>query len=490
MMFSVTVAAAIHPRSPWMDMADPPRVRASKLVAQMTTDEKLNLHHGSCGGYTGNVCANPRLGIPALKMNDGPQGFRGAPSTSTAFPAAVTVAATWSTELAQQWGEGMGDEFYRKGANVQLGPGLCVARVPRNGRNFEYVSGEDPFLGYHLGGAVVRGIQSQGVVANAKHCEMRGIRSHTFVSHTRYAAPQPCVHRLSRAESNLPPMAGVVNNQETDRHFISENVDERTMFEIYYPPFEGAIVAGLGSVMCSYNLIGQDLPAGSVGNWSCENDATLRRDLKGRLGFDGWVMSDWGATHSTSLARGLDQEMPGASYMSNGRISALMDAGEISPEMLDNSSWRVLWPLFAVGAFDTPNNNTAAADVRTPNHTALARRLAARGTVLLKNQGLLPVSLSAGVQRIAVIGSQAAAPTIAGGGSGAVSTSFVSTPLERGAARARQQQWGRRGHHVQRRARLRQRDRHGGGGRRGTRLCRDVESRGRRPRRPASRLTG
>ena len=244
---------------------------------------ELNLFHGSCGGYTGNICANTRLGIPALKMNDGPQGFRGAASTSTAFPAALTVGATWSVQLAQRWGEAMGDEFFRKGANVQLGPGLCLARVPRNGRTFEYVSGEDPYLGYHLGAAVVSGIQSKGVVANAKHW--------------------------------------VNNNQETDRHFISENVDERSQFELYYPPFEGAIRyirfirfirfiryiiymryirfirsippfegairAGLGSVMCSYNLIGQGLPAGHVGNWSCENSDTLRRDLKGRLGFDG-----------------------------------------------------------------------------------------------------------------------------------------------------------------------------------------------------------
>jgi beta-glucosidase len=160
-----TIAAS----PPWMDARAPPKLRAAQLVAAMTTDEKLDMLHGSCGGYTGNVCANTRLGIPALKMNDGPQGFRGAESTSTAFPSAITIAATWSTELAQRWGEAMGDEFYRKGANVQLGPGLCLARVPRNGRTFEYISGEDPYLGFQLAGAAVAGIQSQGVVANAKH---------------------------------------------------------------------------------------------------------------------------------------------------------------------------------------------------------------------------------------------------------------------------------------------------------------------------------
>jgi beta-glucosidase len=197
----------------WMDATEPPQVRARKLVAAMNASEMISLFHGSCGGYTGNVCANTRLGIPPLKMNDGPQGFRGAGSTSTAFPAAVTIAASFDPEMARRWGEAMGDEFFRKGANVQLGPGLCLARVPRNGRNFEYVSGEDPLLGMHLGGAVVQGIQSMGVVANAKHW--------------------------------------VNNNQETDRHFISENVDERVQFELYYPPFEGAI-ARYGSAAGSH----------------------------------------------------------------------------------------------------------------------------------------------------------------------------------------------------------------------------------------------
>lgn len=122
---------------PWMDLAFPPKLRAWKLVDAMNVTEMIALFHGSCGGYTGNVCANTRLGIPQLKLNDGPQGFRGASSTSTAFPAAITIAASWDPTVARSWGAAMGDEFYRKGANVQLGPGLCLARVPRNGRNFE-----------------------------------------------------------------------------------------------------------------------------------------------------------------------------------------------------------------------------------------------------------------------------------------------------------------------------------------------------------------
>ena len=133
---------------PWMNAADPPSARAEALLAQMNTTEKLALLHGSCGGYVGNVCANARLGIPAIRMNDGPQGFRdnAHPGTSTAWPCALSVAATWDRDAARQWGAGMGDEFHRKGANVQLGPGVCLARLPQNGRNFEYLSGEDPHL--------------------------------------------------------------------------------------------------------------------------------------------------------------------------------------------------------------------------------------------------------------------------------------------------------------------------------------------------------
>merc|ERR1719326_425269 len=146
----------------WMNTEDSPEDRARILVKEMTTEEKLSLFHGSCGGYTGNVCGIDRLGIPQQKFNDGPQGFRGKAGTSTSWPAALTVAASFDTELMQTYGEAMGDEFYRKGANIQLGPGVCLARVPNNGRNFEYISGEDPFLGKKLAAAAISGIQGQG----------------------------------------------------------------------------------------------------------------------------------------------------------------------------------------------------------------------------------------------------------------------------------------------------------------------------------------
>jgi len=384
------VSAAATPK-PWMNTADTPIVRAQKLVAEMNVTEKLVLFHGSCRGYTGNVCGNERLGIPQFKYNDGPQGFRGSSGTSTSWPAALTVSTAWDVNLSNAWGVAMGQEFYQKGANVQLGPGACVARVPRNGRNFEYVSGEDPFLGFHMTGAVVSGIQSQGVVANVKHY--------------------------------------VNNNQETARQSISENVDERTNFEIYYPPFEGAINAGLGSVMCSYNKICYNCGPGKIGNWSCENSDTLQVDLKDRMGFKGYVMSDWGATHSASMNRGLDQEMPGGNYM-GAKLAGMVQSGEVSMAKVDDSAVRILWPFFAVGLMDKPNpsGNTNANNVTSVAHLALARKIAAESAVLLKNDdGFLPLGSDA--KNILVVGSQAQSPIVHGGGSGQVFPDYVSTPL-------------------------------------------------------------
>ena len=192
-VLSLLLVAQADPR-PWMNPADPPEERARKLVAAMTTEEKLGLFHGSCKGYTGNVCGIDRLSVPQQKFEDGPQGFRGSSGTSTAWPAGLPVAASFDTALMRRWGAAMGDEFYRKGANVQLGPGMCLARVPRNGRNFEYLSGEDPYLGYHMAKASVTGIQSQGVIANAKH----------FAD----------------------------NSQESSRRSFTANVNERTQFEM------------------------------------------------------------------------------------------------------------------------------------------------------------------------------------------------------------------------------------------------------------------
>ena len=383
-----------------------PSERAKRLVDNMTLAEQMVFLHGPDSGpgvqctqpmqascaYVGNVAGNSRLGIPPLTMNDGPQGFR-APSsfggTSTAWPSGLTIAASWDKEAVEAWGAGMGKEFKAKGSNVQLGPGLCVARVPRNGRNFEYISGEDPYLGYRLAKSAILGIQAQGVIANAKHW--------------------------------------VLNNQETNRLAVYAMASERVRFEIYYPPFEGAIEAKVGSFMCSYNKVAGD-------KWSCEDPETLGGDLKGRLGFQGFVMSDWGATHSTSIAAGLDMEMPGAAFMNGSQLEAAIAKGLATPDNVRDSAVRILAPMFAVGVMDAPDGTWSykkiAANVTTAASSASARHLSAVSTVLLKNAGILPLATT-GLRNIAVIGFAAGDNAVVhAGGSGSVAPSSVVAPLD------------------------------------------------------------
>ena len=203
-----------------------------KLINQLTLDEKLGLLHGAPSNYTGATTAITRLGVPRLLLNDGPQGFRAPPSldgTSTAFPSGLAVAATFDDALAATWAAAIASEFAKKGATVLLGPGLNVARVPFNGRNFEYCSGEDPYLGARMASAIIPAIQSQDVIATAKHY--------------------------------------VLNNQETGRIGADSIIDERTWREVYLPPFESAVAHGALSAMCSYNRITLD----NVTAWACEH---------------------------------------------------------------------------------------------------------------------------------------------------------------------------------------------------------------------------
>jgi len=406
LLLACAVSSAVD--QPWLNKNLSPAERATAMVKNMTMDEMLMMLHGPVAptpccechkdgnitsrkcAYTGNVAPNTRLDIPPINMNDGPQGFRESifPGTTTAFPSGLTVAASWDVDAMLAWGDGMGKEFFAKGANVQLGPGVCLARVPRNGRNFEYLSGEDPFLGYTLVQPVIKGIQQNKVVANAKHY--------------------------------------VENNQETSRNSVSEIVDARTRYEMYYPVFEGAAKAGVGSVMCSYNKIN--------GVWSCENPETLG-DLKKHLGFKGYVMSDWGATHSTSIHQGLDVEMPGAGYMNPAKIEAMIANKTATKSDVHESVTRILTAMFAVGVMDAHAADPMAYDyskhyknVTTLAAANLARNLSAHATVLLKNEDdVLPIAHG---KKVAIIGlaDESNALTHAGG-SGQVVPSFIATPL-------------------------------------------------------------
>ena len=376
--------------------------RAHELVSAMTIDQKLAMlsqsqpvdaHYGAAGF----VPAQPSLCIPDLVLNDAGQGVGDAQTNTTAFPAPIAQSSSWDPALQWRFGAALGWQAWHKGVNVQLAPGVEIDRVPLNGRNFEYMS-EDPYLAAQGAVAEVRGIQSNPVIATVKHY--------------------------------------VANSQETNRMTVSSDVDQRTLEELYTAPYEAAVKQGhAGSVMCSYNRIN--------GTYACENRDTLTTILKRQFGFTGFVMSDWGATHSTIAAAnaGLDMEMdvkPGQ-YFTAPLKTAVQD-GEVPTSRLNDMVTRIVRTMFAVGIFDHPaaaEPAAAAANAQRPQDVALARSLSEAGTVLLKNQGqLLPLTGSA--KRIAVIG-PGAGPAGAqqfynGAGSGHIpefgAKSDVVTPLQ------------------------------------------------------------
>ncbi len=374
---------------PWRNPALAPEKRAQLLVKEMTLEEKIAFvtgdKAGNDGGYVGHISAIPRLGIPELNMKDGPSGVGNGANNVTAFPAPLTVAAAWDPALMQQYAQFMAEEQRGKGVNVHLAPMMNLVRVPQAGRNFEGY-GEDPFLAAQMAAAEVRGIQSTGLIAVAKHY--------------------------------------IANEQETQRTSASSEIDPRTLREIYLPPFKAAVEAGVGSVMCSYNKVN--------GVYACEDPIIQNDILKGELGFSGWIMSDWNATHSTieSALGGLDMEMPGGTHW--GRtLQGTVEAGQVPEARLDDMVTRILTSMFRAGLFDREPVGSPTADVQTPEHTALARNAAAQGMVLLKNDGnLLPLD-PAKIKSIAVFGAAADVdPVIVGGGSGHVNAPYIVTPLQ------------------------------------------------------------
>jgi beta-glucosidase len=372
---------------PWMEPGKSPEQRASELIAAMTLDQKVNQVHQSDPpwmfyyGTAGHIDGTPELCIPTLVLSDAGSGVAGMQQGTTTFPSGVAQAATWNPALERRFGEAMGEEAYDKGINVMLGPGMNIARIATNGRNFEYF-GEDPFLAGKMVASAVRGIQSKPVLAQAKH----------------YAA----------------------NNQENARNTISAEIDDRTMREIYLPAFESAIKqGGAASVMCSYNRLG--------GTYACENKELLDGYLRRDWGFDGFVTSDWGATHSTvgSALAGLDMEMHAtpAQYYGDA-LKAAVEDGKVPMARLDGMLRHIFVPMFRFGLFDKPvksQSETYPRQAITPEHRVLARKIAQEATVLLRNDGnALPLSTGGG-KTIGVLGYAAnpagAANTSGGGGS-------------------------------------------------------------------------
>ncbi len=365
---------------PWTDRTLSPDRRAELLVAQMTLDEKVGLLHGGVGvagsnGGAGFVPGVPRLGIPAIQLADAVVGVtRGAASGrySTALPSAVAEASTWDVELACAYGGLIGQELHDLGYTMTLGGGVNLTREPRNGRSFEY-KGEDPILAGKMVASEQKCLQTKGIISHIKH------------------------------------FAG--NDQETGRNIGNVILDKRSLRETDLLPFEIAIRdADIGGVMCSYNTVNSD--------WSCENQYLMTDFLKTAVGFKGFVLSDWGGTHSTTKAvlAGLDMEQPGATYLGD-KLKEAVTKGEIPQSRVDDMVKRILRAQFAAGQFD-PLPPRRVVDVFAGFD--VAQRVAEHGTVLLKNSAArLPLN-AAMTGTIAVIGSHADVGVLSGGGSAQV----------------------------------------------------------------------
>ena len=355
----------------------------SAIVNQMSLEEKAALCTGSSAWTTTPI---DRLGVPAMLVSDGPHGVRRQPNIhemgaeslpATCFPTASALAATWDVALIHVLGATLAQECIAQHVDVVLGPGANMKRSPLNGRNFEYFS-EDPYLAGELAAAFINGVQSKGVGTSLKH----------------FAA----------------------NNQEFQRFTISAEVDERTLREIYLPAFEKAVKqAQPWTVMCAYNKVN--------GTFASEHDYLLNQILKEEWGFEGLVVSDWGAVRDrvAALKGGLDWEMPGPQAR---RVQAVVDAvnaGELDEAVLNEAVRRIL--RIVDKAQETPKGGSFDVDA----HHALARRVAAEGMVLLKNDGLLPLG---GQQTMAVIGRSARHPHFQGGGSSHINPTRVTEPFE------------------------------------------------------------
>jgi beta-glucosidase len=384
---SVTVAFAGAPHAGAAGHAPTPEQRASQLVARMTLDEKITELHGvQNADHKRYVPGIARLGIPPLFVTNGPAGVGPGDAPvqppATALPAPISLAASFDTSLARQYGVVTGAETGDLAQNVLEGPDVNIARVPVSGRTFEGY-GEDPYLAGQLSVGDIQGIQSQGVIAEVKH----------------YAA----------------------NNQETNRGSINEIIDDRTLHEIYLPQFEASVKqGGAGSVMCAYNRVN--------GPYNCEHDQLLGDILRGQWGFDGFVQSDFGATHSTvaSALAGMDLEMPTGVYYDTAMKQAVQ-SGQISEQSVDTLLVRRFATMIRFGLFDHP---VGQSPVPVAEDGTFARDAAEQGTVLLKNStGQLPLSASA-LHSVAVIGPYAGAATTGGGGSSHVVPEYTVNPVD------------------------------------------------------------
>jgi beta-glucosidase len=388
--------------------------RVQDLLGRMTLQEKVAMLAGA--NWMQSV-ANERLGIPSIKMADGPLGIRswvgpsaetraetaGKQITTTAFPSGIALGATWDPELAQTDGQAVGQEVKALGRDMILGPTVNINRTPLWGRNFEGF-GEDPYLTGRMAVAYIKGVQSEGVIATVKHFD--------------------------------------ANNQEFERHRIDAIVSDRALHEIYFPAFKAAVQeAGVWSVMSAYNKVN--------GVYCAENPYLLKDVLQKEWGFKGFVVSDWGSTYSTvaTVNAGMDLEMPGGppaknwlsrpesheagnggDWLAPEKVLPEISAGKISASTIDDNVGRILRVIFVSGEFDKPDVATGTID--TPEERAVARKGATESIVLLKNAGdLLPLD-PAKIHSVVVLGPNASTARTGGGGSSLVVPKYSVSPLK------------------------------------------------------------
>lgn len=375
--------------------------KVQKLFEQLTLEEKVSLIHGNTWFTTPAI---PRLGIPALHLSDGPCGVREEinpfnwgeakwNNDSTAyFPALTSLAATWNTDLATDFGVAYAEEAIVRGKDIMLAPGMNIHRTPLNGRNWEYLS-EDPFLTSRLSVNFIRSAQQNGIGVCAKHFAL--------------------------------------NNQEFERGTINVEVSERALREIYLPAFETAVKEGeVLSVMGAYNKF--------RGQYACENPYLLQTILKGEWGFRGMVMSDWGATHNTMEAAksGLDLEMlpwegtKDSYYMGQPLLDSIK-AGKLDAKVIDDKVKRILYVMVKLNLIGKAEPDTTGMQARlgTPNRAKTALRIAEESVILLKNEQVLPLDLKK-IKTLAVIGDNATRKHARGGGSTTIKAKYEITPLE------------------------------------------------------------
>ena len=377
-------------KMPWMNKALPPDQRADMALKQMTLDEKIQMVHGAGWGVlrkgssvparsnfgAGFMAGMDRLGIPDINLADSAVGVRMAAYQgryATLLPSTLGAASSWDTDSAFLYGSVIGRELRAQGFNMSIGGGVNITREPRNGRNFEY-AGEDPVLAGTMTGNLEKGVLSQRVMNDIKH----------------YA----------------------LNDQETGRNVVNGLLNKKALRESDLLAFQIAIgISDPSAVMCSYNLY--------EGDHACENDYLLNQVLKNDFKFKGWVVSDWGATHSTVKAavNGLDQDMPGDDNYFSEPLKKAVEDGQVPEARLDDMVHRILRSMFAAGVVDDPPVRSVVDPFKGRDD---AQHIAEESIVLLKNADhILPLQASASAS-IALIGSHADVGVLSGGGSAQV----------------------------------------------------------------------